>query len=103
MAKDRSLEGSAMKKLSLIAGIASLATLAAVWSLPAAAAQSCGTSACAHQAHNKWPGRAGVNQTNKSDDTDPNSTEDPASTSLPEPAPLALFALGFGGLGLYAI
>ena len=93
-----------MKKVSLIAGIASLATLAAVWSLPAAAAQSCGTSAGAHQAHNKWPGRAGVNQTNKNDnDGDANSIEDPASTSLPEPAPLALFALGFGGLALYGI
>jgi hypothetical protein len=91
-----------MKKVSLIAGMASLATLAAVWSLPAAAAPSCATSACAHQAHDKWPGRAGETLTNDHD-ADDNSTVTSDPTSVPEPGTLALLALGLGGLGVYAV
>ncbi len=89
-----------MKKVSLIAGMASLA-LGAVWSLPAAATPSCATSACAHQAHDKWPGRAGESLTNDNDADDYTGSSD--STSVPEPGTLALLALGLGGLGVYGV
>src|ERR1700730_5931528 len=81
---DRSLEGSAMKKVSLIAGMVSLATLAAVWSLPAMAA---------NDAHDKWPGQHEM--TNNTNDNDANgntaASSDPAS--VPEPGTLALLGL----------
>src|SRR6266404_6336037 len=82
--------GSAMRKLRLIAGMASLATLAAIWSLPAVAGSACGASACAHEARDEWPGRD-------------HKGSGPGATSVPEPGTLALLALALGGLGVYTV
>jgi hypothetical protein len=83
MAKDRSLEDSAMKKLTLIT-IASLCAIAAVaWSVPAAATG-------VYEAHDKKPEAYGLYNR---EGTSPTS-------SIPEPGTMVLLALGLGGLGL---
>jgi hypothetical protein len=85
-----------MKRITLIAGMASVATVAAVmWSVPASAI-TCGSSACA-VVHNRWPGRP--IQTNKI--TQPRQDEGPAG--VPEPGVLPLLALGLGGVGFLAL
>ena len=51
-----------MKRITKIAGMASIAAAAAVmWSVPAAALAMCGSSACA-EVHDRWPGRPTTNQ-----------------------------------------
>jgi hypothetical protein len=83
-----------MKKLSLIAGLASIAaTTAVLWSAPAIA-----DSDYYHEAHDKWPGQD--NYVPREYSRNPGSGNHQTSSGVPEPATLALLALG--GLGLAA-
>ena len=82
-----------MKRITRIAALASIATVAAVtWSVPAAAL-TCGSSACA-EVHNRWPGRPVALSTPR-----PNQT---STAAVPEPGVLPLLALGLGGVGFLA-
>ena len=83
-----------MKKLSWIAGLASIAaTTAVLWSVPAAAE----SDSVYHEAHDKWPGQD--NYVPREYNHDPGSGNRQV-TGTPEPGTLALIALG--GLGLAA-
>ncbi len=83
-----------MKRIIRIAGLASIATVAAVmWSVPAAAL-TCGSSECA-EVHNRWPGRPVELSTARPSQTTP-------TAAVPEPGVLPLLALGLGGVGLLA-
>ena len=84
-----------MKRITLIAGLASVAALTSVaWSVPASATM-CGRSACA-VVHNRWPGRPVVNtQTSHPSQTSP--------SGVPEPGVLPLLALGLAGVGFVAL
>jgi hypothetical protein len=92
------LEGYAMKKLSLIAGLASIAaTTAVLWSMPAVA----DSDSVYHEAHDKWPGQD--NYVPRENSYDPGQHSNQGSPSgMPEPGILALLALGAGGLGFAA-
>ncbi|GAC1455401.1 MAG: hypothetical protein PVSMB6_12420 [Steroidobacteraceae bacterium] len=72
-----------MKKITLIAGLASVGTVAAVlWTVPAVASD--------HGAVNRTP----------SHERGESFDEDTNATSVPEPGTLALLGLGLSGLGL---
>ena len=83
-----------MKRITKIAGLASIvAATAVMWSVPAAAL-SCGSSACA-QVHDRWPGRP-INNIVRPSATTPTS-------AVPEPGILPLLAVGLGGVGFLAL
>jgi PEP-CTERM motif-containing protein len=72
-----------MKKLSVIAGMASLAVGAVLWTVPAAA----------HDSHDKEPSHFAR-------EFSVGGGGGSTTASVPEPASLGLLALGLGGLAL---
>jgi hypothetical protein len=83
-----------MKRIILVAGMASVAAGAALlWSVPASASVTCGSSACA-VVHDRWPGRPVSNQNIR--------TNQPSPSGVPEPGVLPLLTLGLGGVALIA-
>jgi hypothetical protein len=100
MAREWSLEGSAMKRFSLLLGVASVAAMvAALWSLPAAASDIGGSGISAgREMHDRM-------MTYRRDTGDPDNDGDgptATSTDVPEPGTLALLALGLSGIGVAA-
>jgi PEP-CTERM motif len=82
-----------MKKITLIAGLASVGAVAAVlWTVPVVASTTCSVG-CSHETRS---GREDRIVRNEGDDDTSTST----STSVPEPGTLALLGLGLSGLGL---
>ena len=82
-----------MKKVTLIAGLASLGAVAAVlWTVPAAASAGC--SAGCTVAQDRFPGREDRGSRDVGDD------DSTSPTSVPEPGTLALLGLGLSGLGI---
>jgi hypothetical protein len=85
-----------MKRITLIAAMASVATVAAImWTVPASAGM-CGSSACA-VVHDRWPGRPVADQ---QQNTRPAQS---TASGVPEPGMIPLLALGLGGVGFIAL
>ena len=79
-----------MKKITLIAGLASVGAVAAVlWTVPVVASTTCSVG-CSHETRSGREERIVRNE----------GDEDTSSTSVPEPGTLALLGLGLSGLGL---
>jgi hypothetical protein len=80
-----------MKKITLIAGLASVGAVAAVlWTVPAVASTGCSMGCTSHDARSGREDRGGIR----------NDDDETSSTSVPEPGTLALLGLGLSGLGL---
>jgi hypothetical protein len=85
-----------MKKVTLIAGLASLGAVAAVlWTVPAVAAMGCSAGCTTHDAQDRFPGR---DERGSRDNGDDDSTG--VTSAVPEPGTLALLGLGLSGLGI---
>jgi len=90
-----------MTKKPLIAGLTSVAAMAAVlWSMPAAAGMA------SYLAHDKWPShlkQAGCPNPDDINGHDGDGDCDDSPAGVPEPGTFALLTLGLGSIGLQLI